>query len=243
MKLTLPCLIASLAPLVAHAACEDHLQTWSAQLHPGRALDTEHAVCKVWPANEALTIAALPLPQKNNTDDEGTDDLEVLVADTATGAIIAHAFENAAIQYDAISFSGLDIDTARYQLTPQLRAFGVRVGHEHNSRASPYSMTSLNLYTVDGPHLRRVLTRLTVSELRAEYDANGSGSSDEIQRTLEIGPAGKDGYAVLKVKEQSVHTVNDSDGGATDKPAKHSTYSLDYRDGSYPLPAKLQQAY
>jgi hypothetical protein len=240
MKRTLLCLAIGFAPLLAHAGCEDNFRKWTSQLHPGRALDEDHAVCKIWPANEALTIAALPLPHEGNADDEGTDDLEVLVADSATGTIVAHAFERAAIQYDAVGFSGLDIDTARYQLTPDSRAFGVRVMRDHNSRAAPYSNASVSLYVIDGPRLRKVLDRLVTSELQGDYGSDGSGSTREIQRTLEIGPTGKDGYASLKVRETSIYTKLDHDAVEHAGAPQRATFTLEYRNGKYGVPKSMQ---
>jgi len=54
--------------------------------------------------------------------------------------------------YDAIRLTGLAIDTARYQLAPGNRAFGVRI------------------------------------------DGSCAGTFEETSRSIEIGPAGKDGY-------------------------------------------------
>ncbi|MFP6559148.1 hypothetical protein WJ542_12630 [Paraburkholderia sp. B3] len=243
MKRTLFCLVAGLAPLFAHAGCENNLQKWTAQLHPGRTLDADHAACKVWPANEALTIAALPLPQKDNSDDEGTDDLEVLVADTATGAIVAHQFQQSAISYDAVRFSGLALDTARYQLTPQNRAFGVRVTHEGPSRIAPFEQTALSLYVVDGQSLRTVLDRLIVENSGGDWDGNCAGTFNNTTRTLDLGPAGKEGYAALKGTEKSsdtVNTVRNGDCKDDTKAAKRTSFTLEYRNGKYDLPKDMQ---
>lgn len=247
MKRKLLCLVAGLAPLLtpalAHAGCEDNFAKWTQQLHPGRTLDTEHAVCKVWPANEALTIAALPLPQKGNSDDEGNDDLEVLVADTASGTVIAHQFQKSAIAYDAVRFSGLALDTARYQITPQNRAFGVRVMHEGSSRVNPFAQTALSLYVIDGQSLRTVLDRLTVEDSGGEWDGNCAGTFNHTTRTLGIGPAGKDGYATLRVTEQSVQTINTptkNDCANKDQPAKRVSITLEYRNGQYGVPKAMQ---
>jgi hypothetical protein len=243
MKRILFCLAAGLAPLLAHAGCEDNFQNWAAQLHPGRTLDTEHAVCKVWPANEALTVAALPLPQKGNNDDEGTDDLEVLVADTATGTIVAHQFQKSAISYDAMRFSGLELDTAHYQLTPQNRAFGVRVTHESSSRVDPFEETALSLYVIDGQSLRTVLDRLMVRDSGGEWDGNCAGTFNDTTRTLGLGPAGKEGYAALKIVEKSVKTINKVQGEncANDQqPATRADFTLEYRGGKYAVPKGIQ---
>ncbi|QGZ61405.1 PA3715 family protein [Paraburkholderia acidisoli] len=243
MNRTLIGLAALLVPALAHAGCEDHYAQWTQQLHPGRTLDTEHAACKVWPANEALTIAALPLPQKGNSEDQGSDDLEVLVADTKTGAIVAHRFQPAAITYDAMRFEKLELDTARYQLTPASRAFGVRVSHGGSSRVSPYDATALSLYVIDGGSLRVVLDRLVMSESTGDWDGNCAGSFDATTRTLDLGPAGKDGYAALKVTEKSVHTINTptkDDCASKDQPAKRVSVTLGYRNGQYGVPKGMQ---
>lgn len=251
MKRTLPCLAPLSAlllapflfPTLAHAGCEDRFAAWVQQLQPGRALDTEHAACKVWPANESLTLAALPLAQKGNSDDQGGYDLEVLVADTKTGAIAAHQYQKAAISYDAMRFSGLELDTARYQLTPASRAFGVRVTHEGSSRVNPYGATALSLYVIDGKRLRTVLDRLTVSESTGDWDGNCAGSFDSTTRTLGLGAAGQDGYAALKIAEQSVQTINtpkNDDCVSKDQPAKRAGVTLDYRNGQYGVPRGMQ---
>lgn len=244
MKRTLLSLAIGLAPLLAHAGCEDNFPKWTAQLHPGRALDTEHAVCKVWPANEALTIAALPLPQKDNNDDQGTDDLEVLVADSASGTVIAHQFQKGAISYDAFRFSGLTLDTARYQLTPQNRAFGVRVSHESSSRVNPFSQTALSLYVVDGQSLRTVVDKFVVEDTGGEWDGNCAGTFNNTTRTLDIGPAGKEGYAALKGTEKSSGTVSVVKNGQcaddVSKSMKRTNFTLEYRNGKYGLPKGMQ---
>ncbi|MFC4703315.1 MULTISPECIES: hypothetical protein [Paraburkholderia] len=243
MKHILLGVAASLSPLLAHAGCEDNLQKWTQQLHPGRTLDAEHAACKIWPANEALTIAALPLPQKNNNDDEGTDDLEVLVADTASGTIIAHQFQKSAFSYDAVRFSGLTLDTARYQLTPQNRAFGVRVTHEGSSRINPFGQAALNLYVIDGQSLRTVVDGLIVSDSGGEWDGNCAGTFNNTTRILGLGPAGKEGYAALKVTELSSVTVNSvHHGDCKDdtKTEKRTNFTLEYKNGKYGVPKSMQ---
>lgn len=243
MKRTLLCLAIGFAPLLAHAGCEDNFQKWTSQLHPGRTLDTDHAVCKVWPANEALTIAALPLPQKDNNDNVGTDDLEVLVADSASGTVIAHQFRKSAIAYDAIRLDSIALDTARYQLAPGNRAFGVRVTYEGSSRVNPYGVTALSLYTIEGQRLRTVLDNLAVSESSGDWDGNCAGTFNDTTRTLDIGAAGKEGFSTLKIAEKSVDRVNKAVGNdckESQNAAKRANITLEYRNGQYGVPKGMQ---
>lgn len=244
MKRTLIGLVLAGAPLLAHAGCEDNAAKWAQQLQPGRAIDQDRgAVCKIWPADPALTIAALPLSRPGNTDIQGTDDLEVLVADTATGAIVAHQLRKSALQFDAVAIRELVIDTAPYQLTPRLRAFGIRVDYDNMSRASPYGARALSLYVMEGARLRTVLDGLMVKESNGEWDENCAGTRRETLRTIAVGPAGKSGYAALRVTSRTTTTVSTlAAGDCVDhtKTAKPSIATLPYRDGRYEVPKDMR---
>jgi hypothetical protein len=250
MKKTLLALFAGLllpvlCPVLAHAGCKDRLQMWAGRLHPQRTLDTGLAVCKDWPADSALTLAALPLPHKDNDRDGGVFDLEVLVANRASGAIVAHVFQENAITSDAVRFAGLSLDTARYQLKPGVRAFGVRVSYEGSSRVNPFTETALNLYAVHGRALRPVLDRLIIDTSSGEWDGQCAGEFDKTMRTIGIDPAGAGDYAALRVAEKSVHSVSkqvdDRCASEDGKPSRASVL-LPYRDGIYSVPKAMQQS-
>ena len=243
IKRILTCAVISFAPLVAHAGCKENLQNWSAQTHPDRAVDAGHAVCKIWPSNEALTIAALPLLQKNDVDVPNAVDVEVLVADTVTGAIIAHQFERTAIRYDTDHyFDGIELDTARYQLTSAQRAFGVRLKSSGGPPADMSGFATLSLYLIDGQRLRTVLDRLTVSDWTGERDGP-CGSTSETSRTLALGPIGAQGYADLRISEKYVERESRLEFetcSSHDSPVQHRNVTLDYRDGAYGIPDDMQ---
>jgi hypothetical protein len=244
MKRTLLCLAASLAPLLAHAAgCENYVQMWEQQLHPGRAFDARMAACKVWPANAALTIAALPLANPEDKDGSGSVDLEVLVADTATGAIVAHQFQQAAIRYAAEhSLERVEIDTARYQLTPAQRAFGVRVKSMGGMPADMSGFETLSLFMIDGTHLRTVLDRLEASAWTGDRDGP-CVSTVETSRSIALGQMGSQGYAALRVTEKYVERELQFTGETCSEKTTSATprnFTLDYRDGAYRIPDDLR---
>ncbi|WP_028204010.1 PA3715 family protein [Paraburkholderia nodosa] len=244
MKRTLLCVAASLAPLLAHAGCQDHVKTWAQQLHPDRAFDVKLAKCKVWPANTALTIAALPLGNPADKDGGGGADLEVLVADTATGAIVAHQFQQAAIHYEADHyFDGVEIDTARYQLTPAQHAFGVRVKSSGGYPVDMSGVTTLSLYLLDGSRLHTVLDRLIATDWYTSRDGACESDSTATTRTLALGPAQGDQYVKLQLNEKTTAQNVSSDGEhctMSNSPAKHRSFTLDYRDGEYRIPDDLR---
>ncbi len=232
-------------PLIAHADCKDRLAGWLQTLHPGRHLDADHASCKPWPANPAQTLAVLPIPQKEGDPDSTVYDVEVLLADSNTGAILAHSYEPSAIISDAVSLQGISLDTARYQLSAQQRAFGVRTSYAGSSRVNPYGADTLSLYVVEGAKLRRVLDNLQVHANDGEWDGNCAGHFSDTVRTLALGPAGASGYATLQVAEKTVLTTQKPAGNecpSVDKPGAHASYTLQYEGSAYTVPKALHYA-
>lgn len=229
-------------PLFASADCTEHLQAWAKTVRADLKLDSEHAVCKINPGNPRQTLAALPFAENVDENGEGDYSLGVVVADTATGKIIAQHYQPTAIVSDAIYFESLALDTARYQLTPALRAFGVRISHLGASRVNPSSSTLLNLYVLDGQTVRPVMDKLEVSNGSGEWDGSCSGSFSETERTISIGDKGKNGFAGLQIEQKVTSTQNLPKGDDCENiestPAV-SRFTLDYDGKRYPVPAGL----
>lgn len=230
------------APLFAQADCKDHFTDWAQKLHPGRTVDADHAACKIWPANPAQTLAVLPMPQTGGSADETVYDVEVLVADSKTGAIIAHSDEPSAITSDAVSLESIALDTATWQLSPQELAFGVRTSYQNSSRVNPYTVTALSLYLIDGAKLRHVLSNLTTQQSNGEWDGNCAGQFSDTSRAISLGPVGRNAYATLRVSEKAVdstHTQLGDQCASKDKAAKRTSYTLEYDGTHYSVPAAL----
>lgn len=231
-----------LMPLIARADCSQYFEKWAADLKSGSAVDLANAACKIWPLDPSLTIAVLPYPLESNSHDAGAYDLEVLLANSATGAVIAHVFQPSEIIYDAVRFSGIEIDTARYQLMPNRHAFGVRISYSGSSSIFPFDTTSLNLYVPDASDLHPVLNRFVVKSKNGDWDSVCQGVFNTTLRTIEIGSARVGEYSALKVVERnsrSANRVSGSDCLTEIQSIKHANYVLKYRNGHYPVPTKL----
>ena len=226
-----------LFPFFAFADCTNQLQGWAKALHPSLVFDSEHAVCKVNPADPQQVLAALTFtataPDAYGEADYG---LEVLVADAANGKVIAHHFQSAAITSDGIMFDGLQLDTARYQLAPKTRAFGVRVSYRGSSRINPYGGVGLSLYVLDGTVLRRVMNQLAVSKSSGDWDGQCVGDFSDTTRTLSMDAMGKKGFAGLVVEEKADNYYNELKGDACEsidtKPVVKK-FTLDYDGDQY----------
>ena len=173
-----------------HAACE-------VKKFDGHTLSR----CKIWPAFNTQSIAAKAtfVPDSAGAQD-GVFDLALSVINATTGSTFASYAKPGAYDSDAISFDDLIIDTARYRLAADVRAFGLRSTFmSHGSRANPYSKTDLALYVREGNRLRPVLEGLVVRKDFGEGTGECDTRDTRIRRTVEIGSSSHNGFADLIV--------------------------------------------
>ena len=181
-QLVAACLL-GLACAAGHAACDTGLaERMHAKLHPKRVLDHERALCEPWRGSPGRYIVVLPMPEAGG--DPGTTrfDLDVLVVQQADNGnserakIVSRLLDEGALTEDAIRITEIRVDTARYTLAPDARAFGVRVLYQGSSRANPYARETLSLYLPQGQKLAKVLDQLEMTLEHGEWDTNCTGA-------------------------------------------------------------------
>lgn len=187
------------------ADCQAILQNLAKPFEGKSTSNTELSTCKVWPYAPDKTIAVLMLAPKVKADPDFTDyDVAVYVVDSQSGKVLSSKYHPKAIMDDAIYTSSVTIDTARYQLAPNVRAFGVRFNHRGSSRVNPIGIERLNLYTLNDQQLTLVLNNLQMDESGGEWDGQCTGDFAETKRTLALGAGSHHGYRDLELQE----TVN-----------------------------------
>ena len=169
--------------------------------------------CKDWPAYPGLTISSLlkfePDPVDTDGDKIGSYDLNLSVLSADDPTPIATYHQPAAFFSDAFALDSVQIDTARYKLTPELRAFGIRANFKGSSRVNPLDETVLSLYVKEGSKLRPVLDRLVVYRFSGEWDGNCAGERATTVRTIELGKNSSHGFADLVVKSVTTGLVGE----------------------------------
>jgi len=208
-----------------------------------------YMLCKAMPDQPDASIVALAIQQKGTEEPgyQGTGlyDLDVSLVDTRSRRVQARSLQKAAFTSDAWRFNGVSIDTGRYRLARNVRAFGLRAGWSGSSRYSPAADTNLMLYVRDGKRLRQVLG-VAVYSVRGEYDDNCSGSSSTLERTIDIAPTLSHGFADLIVTSKvSTREMHKGDGSADDckeveSPAETAQTTLHYDGQKYVVPDALQ---
>lgn len=196
--------------------------------------------CKVWPAVQNQAIAATSTYLADPGDDEaGVFDLDLAIVNASNANPIATYRKPGAYNSDAVRFADLRIDTARYQLAPQIRAFGLRSRFSHSSQANPYEKTDLALYVREGNALRPVLEGLVVAKSSGEFVNDCQGDLKKIRRSVEVGPASHHGLADLIVTTRGSKTKNTRSGQAcvsNTTPLKQTQITLTYDGAQYVVP-------
>jgi len=202
------------------------------------------SACKEWPAYPGLTLTARSQYEQGSTQGggpQGTYDLDLAVLSVDQASPVATYHKAGAFASDAIELDELTLDTARYALTPELRAFGVRTHSRNFSSANPYAQTLLSLYVREGNRLRPVLENLYVDVSGAEWDGC-AGDSFQNSRTVEIAKTRSHGYADLIVKTVASGTTAVGKGETCDEKFSSHTVltTLRYDGKSYVVPAALK---
>lgn len=195
--------------IAAHAVCDTGLaERMHAKLHPKRTLDHERAVCEPWRGVPGRFIVVLPLPRPSTEPGTTQFDLDVLVVQQADNGntdrakIVSRLFEEDALTEDAVRIGEIRVDSARYTLAPDARAFGLRILRQGSSRANPYSNESLSLYVPQGPKLAKVLDGLELTLEQGEWDTNCTGSFETVRGSLSVARGGAaGGYADLVLRQ------------------------------------------
>lgn len=208
--------------------------------------------CKVWPNNKEITIAAFV-----SSDSQGhADDLIIAMVNNRTAEVVAsyhEALVNSFVPKINANADILRIDTARYDLAPGTRAFGLDViaGPNRDRRCGEDEMKVVRtLFVREGNIIRPIfLGGLPISYRRFLQNdpkcINTKAASylskairENIDLTIQISHNFTDDYANLLITAVSSN-------GRTDKPQRNPLhYELGYKKniyngrdiGSYPLP-------
>ena len=194
--------------IAAHAACDTGLaERMHAKLHPKRILDHERAVCEPWRGFPGRFIVVLPMPRTGSEPDATQFDLDVLVVqqadngNTERARIVSRLLDEDALTEDAVRIAEIRVDTARYTLAPDARAFGLRILRQGSSRANPYASETLSLYLPQGAKLAKVLDGLETTLERGEWDTNCTGDFETVRGTLSVMHTATNGSANLMLRE------------------------------------------
>ncbi|WP_219218566.1 hypothetical protein [Variovorax boronicumulans] len=236
---------------LAHAACESGLaERIHARLYPDRVLDERLAACKAWPAFPGRIVIVLPMPRPTS-DPTATKvyDLEVLLVqrpdngNTERDTLVSRLFQAEAMDEDGVAIQEIKVDTARYVLAADARAFGLRVRYRGTTRADAFASETLRLYVSQGGKLREVLQEIELDSDSGEWNADCTGRFRQLRTLLSTRPNRNSPFADLvltRTRTQSRGQLQD-DGSCAEKalPPQYSTVVLRYDGERFKVPRSL----
>ena len=203
--------------------------------------DPHDVICRIWPQFPSYTLVAVPLIGKQSADgNEGALDLIVVAGDAE---IAGRLHLSDYMSDDAVAITRIAFDTARYEVTPSLTAFGLRKSETGSSRVNPFSQTSLSLFVVDKTGLRPVLDSLVVERAGGEWDGNCAGHFYEESRTLGMLPGRTNGSADIAIDGVSSfdRNVDNTDGCDSETIVEETAKAVLKFDGKqYAVPSSWQ---
>ncbi|MGH8146445.1 MAG: RCC1 domain-containing protein [Rhodanobacteraceae bacterium] len=189
--------------------------------------DADHAVCKATPDDPGTTIVALSWKKRGSgyADDDRSGDynLDVMLVDTASRTVEARWRQQDAYTSDAYAFGGIAIDTGRYWLARNIRAFGVTAYHSLSSHMVAGNDTVLNLFVRRGDKLQAVIRDMTIESMSESGDSSCPGGTEHSASTLSVAGTIHNG-----LKDLRVTTVSALDPPVSGHPACGESSSTDH---------------
>lgn len=195
-------------------------------------------------ARQVIGAVARYIPESHFGPDaqhgEGLYDLDILVVSEDCRKIYHRLVQKEALVSDAESLNSIAVDTGRYNIAPEIRAFGVRATNGHQGGVSSERIT-LRLYAVIDGTLKQIMdplvTRFAVS------DPGDCSEFRETTRIIAISKNVRHGYVNLIVNETSevVEAISSSMGCEQKSQKRKQHYIIPFDGKRYRLPPDLQQ--
>ncbi|RZI69584.1 MAG: hypothetical protein EOP79_00925 [Variovorax sp.] len=234
----------------AQAACESGLaERMHSRLYPDRALDEQLAACKPWPAFPGRIVVVLPMPRPSDDPATKAYDIEVLLVqrpdngNSERDTVIGRLFQPSALEEDVAAIQDILIDTSRYVLAADARAFGLRVRYRSATRGNPFASETLRLYMLQGAKLREVLEEIELDSDSGAWNADCTGRFRQLRTMLSTQPnrGGVADLVLARTRTASQGQWQD-DGSCAEKsqPTQYNTVVLRYDGERFRVPKALR---
>jgi len=206
----------------------------------------EFIVQKVLPNDTKSTVVVLPTIA--NLEDDGYSfslNNYVLVVDTNTATIKQQFYESNKTNgwdSDAVRIAEITIDTAKYLVKDNLRAFGVRIYFSGSSKPNPYSSRTISLFIPEADKLLKVLDAYEMYSHWGEWDMECTGEFITVNKILTMDSSLTQGFydIVTHAETTIIETFEKGDDDCDEtKTVQKSKQILKYKNGSYQVHKKL----
>lgn len=199
--------------------------------------------CRVWPRKPALTIIAVK--KEDTTQKTGVfDTLDLLLVDTASGALRHRAPAHDGTESDTADFGLVKLETDSLNSPSGPPMFGVVTSRSSEATGKEYLSHTLSLYVPDGDKLKRVGQRNLFANapylVGKEASANRKSCGDKRQDMSTFKPLASthNGLVDLRIDTRRVSFLCELVDGKEVKtfPTETFSYTLEYDGKQYQGP-------
>lgn len=141
----------------------------------------------------------------------------ILIADNRSREITHKYFESSQTNQwvsDAIELNEISIDTGRYYISEDTRAFGVRVHYIGMSRVNPSEKETLSLFLKSGDGLKKILDQYPTKNFSGEWNGSCSGKFENIENTLIISDKKTNVFSNILIRSKIIKTTTEENENA-----------------------------
>lgn len=193
--------------------------------------------------NVALLAVAQFVPHAED-EYEGDYELHLFKVDAQTGQLFKKYLKMDTYISDAIALRSIEIDSAPYRLTENIRAIGIRTHYEGGSRVFPYNNSSLHLYDLENKN--KILSGLVVDLYRGENNGQCNSEWEEHRGVLHMLNSKTNGFAdmrmTLNIKSEGMKQGQED---CIDLPIKYdkASFVMKYDGEHYQVPKPFKELY
>lgn len=189
---------------------------------------------KKMPNAEDSYIAVIPLVVSQEEDYVFTVQNYILITNP-NGVIKNKYLDPTELNSDAVNLRGFTIDTGLYNISANIRAFGVKADFVGSSRPNPYASGVISMYYPDGKTLKKVLDQFELDSTTGEWDTRCNGEFQDEHSYIIMDTSKTNNFTDLNIKTISVTTKNkEVKGDCKGKETSKIFYKkLKFKNGKY----------
>lgn len=195
----------------------------------------ELCVEKKMPNAEDSYIAVIPFVLSQGEEDYVFTVQNYILITDSNGTIKNKYLDPTELNSDAVNLRSFAIDTGLYNISTNIRAFGVKADFVGSSKPNPYASGTISMYYPEGKTLKKVLDQFELDSTSGEWDTRCNGEFKDDHSYIIMDFSKTNNFTDLKIKTISVTTINEEVKGECEgKETSKTTYkTLKFKNGKY----------
>jgi hypothetical protein len=195
----------------------------------------ELCIEKKMPNAEDSYIAVIPVVLSQEDEDYVFTVQNYILITDSNGTIKNKYLDPTELNSDAIYLRSFAIDTGLYNISANIRAFGVKADFVGSSKPNPYASGTISMYYPEGKTLKKVLDQFELDATSGEWDTRCNGEFKDDHSYIVMDSSKTNNFTDLKIKTISVTSINkEVKGECNTKETSKTTYkTLKFKNGYY----------